>query len=190
MRKIWIILGVILATIFIIGSTYISIYNRFVTLDENITASWAQIENQLQRKYDLIPNLINTVKGYAKHEKEIFTYVADARAKLLGAKTIQEKITASKEIESALARLLAIAENYPQLKANENFIRLQDELAGTENRIANERRRYNEIVKNYNILVKSFPSNIVAKLSGFREKNIYFEIKQEAKENIKIDFED
>ncbi|MDW8056632.1 MAG: LemA family protein, partial [Elusimicrobiota bacterium] len=132
MKKLWIVLIVVAITFFILISTYVSIYNKFVSLNEGITAAWAQVENQLQRRYDLIPNLVNTVKGYIKHEKEIFTYIADARAKLAGAKTIQEKINTSREIESALARLLAIVENYPQLKANENFIRLQDELAGTE----------------------------------------------------------
>lgn len=188
MKKGLIVLGLIGAIIFILISVYIFYYNRLVSLNESITAAWAQVENQLQRRYDLIPNLVNTVKGYAKHEKEIFTYIADARAKLATAKTISEKISASRELETALSRLLAIAENYPQLKANENFIRLQDELAGTENRIATERRRYNETVKTYNILVQKFPSNIVAKIAGFEKKDIYFEAKPEAKETPKVEF--
>jgi LemA protein len=187
--KGWIVflLVVIVLAIIVIG-TYISNYNRLVALNESIDGAWAQVENQLQRRLDLIPNLINTVKGYMKHEKEIFTYIADARSKLINAKTTNEKVKAANELEVALGRLLAIAENYPQLKANENFIRLQDELAGTENRIAVERMRYNEIIKNYNIMIRRFPSNIVASIAGFQKKDIYFKAEEAAKQVPKVEF--
>ena len=188
MKKVWIGLGVVLLLVFMVISTYISNYNKLVTLNEGIDGAWAQVENQLQRRMDLIPNLVNTVKGYAKHENEIFTYVADARSKLLAAKTTGEKVKAANDFEGALGRLLAIAENYPQLKANENFIRLQDELAGTENRIAVERRRYNETVQIYNTLIKRFPSNIVASMSGYEKKDAYFKAEEKAKEVPKVDF--
>ncbi|MBU2615446.1 MAG: LemA family protein, partial [Elusimicrobia bacterium] len=154
MKQVWIVLGVIVGVVVIVGGMYASYFNKFVTLNESINASWAQVENQYQRRLDLIPNLINTVKGYAKHENEIFTRVAEARAKLIGAKTTNDKVKATGELDSAVSRLLMIAENYPQLKANENFIRLQDSLEGTENRISVERQRYNEVVRIYNILVQ------------------------------------
>lgn len=188
MKKGLVVLGVIIFLLLIIIATYVGNYNRLVTLDESINSSWAQVENQLQRRLDLIPNLINTVKGYMKHEKEVFEYLADARAKLAGAKTIGDKVKLSNEFESALSRLLAIAESYPNLKANENFLRLQDELAGTENRIAVERMRFNETIRAYNILIKRFPSNIVARFSGFQKKDIYFKAKEEAKEVPKVAF--
>jgi LemA protein len=188
MKKSWIILGGVVAAVLLIAGIYVTNYNRLVTLNESIDANWAQVENQLQRRLDLIPNLVRTVKGYAKHEKEVFTNIADARAKLAGAKTTNEKVKAANEFEGALARLLAIAENYPQLRASDNFIRLQDELAGTENRIAVERRRYNETVQIYNILVRRFPSNIVASFSGFQKKDVYFEAEKEAKKAPKVEF--
>ncbi|MEK6646008.1 MAG: LemA family protein [Candidatus Firestonebacteria bacterium] len=188
MKKLWIILGVVLVFLLMLVGTYVSNYNRLVRTSESINSSWAQVENQLQRRFDLIPNLINTVKGYVKHEKGIFEYVADARAKLAGAKTIADKVKSANDLETGLSRLLAIAENYPQLKANENFIRLQDELAGTENRIAVERMRFNEIVRDYNILIRRFPSNIIASMSGFEKKDIYFKAEETAKETPKVNF--
>ncbi|MBN1622191.1 MAG: LemA family protein [Endomicrobiales bacterium] len=188
MRKIWIILGVLFLFIVMVISSVIGNYNKLVSLDESITGAWAQVENQLQRRNDLIPNLVSTVKGYAKHEKEIFENVAQARAKLAGAATINEKVRANQGLESALSRLLAIAENYPNLKANENFVRLQDELAGTENRIAVERMRYNDVVRVYNIMIKRFPSNIVASMFGFEKKDAYFKAEESAKEVPKVQF--
>ena len=142
----------------------------------------------MQRRNDLIPNLVSTVKGYAKHEKGVFDDVANARAKLAGAATINDKAKASGELDGALSRLLAIAENYPQLKANENFMRLQDELAGTENRIAVERMRYNDVVMAYNVLIKRFPGNVVASFTGFKEKQVYFKAEEGAKAVPKVAF--
>lgn len=185
MKKILIVAAIAL---FVLGGASVSKYNQMVTMDESIRASWAQIDNVLQRRNDLIPNLVNTVKGYASHEKEIFEEVAKARAGLAGAQTINDKVKANLAMESVLGRLLAISENYPQLKANENFRALQDELAGTENRIAVERMRYNEVVQAYNILVKSFPGNLVAKLSGFGIKEVYFKAAEGAKEVPKVNF--
>lgn len=158
---------------------YINYYNLIISANENVSALWAQVENQLQRRYDLIPNLVNIVKGYAKHEKEVFEKISEARTRYAGARTINEKINANQELDNALSRLLVIIEQYPNLKANENFIRLQDELAGTENRIAVARQRYNESVRDYNILIKRFPGNIVAKIAGFERKDAYFKPSQD-----------
>src|SRR5437867_8720458 len=142
-------------------------YNRFVNQEEAIKGQWAQVENQLQRRNDLIPNLVETVKGYAQHEQGVFKDIADARSQLLGAKSPEEKIEAANRQTSALGRLLAIAENYPQLKANEQFNRLMDELSGTENRLAVERMRYNQKVEEYNAARRQFPANVTAKMFGF-----------------------
>jgi LemA protein len=166
----------------------VGIYNRLVTFNESIQGQWAQVENQLQRRNDLIPNLVNTVKGYAKHEKDVFEYVADARAKLAGAKTVNEKIGASQQMDSALSRLLMVVEQYPQLRANENFVRLQDELAGTENRIAVARQRYNETVLAYNITLQRFPGNIVAGMFGFQKKDVYFKAQEAARQVPNVQF--
>src|SRR5579872_1019099 len=144
-------------------------YNRFVSQEEAIKAQWAQVQNQLQRRNDLIPNLVETVKGYAQHEEGVYKDIADARSKLLAAKSPEETIQAANQQTSALGRLLAVVENYPQLKANEQFNRLMDELSGTENRIAVERMRYNEKVQAYNTSRGQFPSNITAKLFSFKE---------------------
>ena len=186
--KIAIIILIIVAVILI--STYSffkGTYNSFVALDEGVQGAWAQVENQLQRRFDLIPNYVETVKGYAKHEKEVLTEVTKARASVGGAKTIPEKITANNQLTSALSRLLVVMERYPDLKANQNFIRLQDELAGTENRIAVERKRYNDMVKAFNIKVRSFPDNILANMFGFRQAT-FFEAPEEAKTAPKIKF--
>jgi LemA protein len=148
-------------------------YNSLVGKSESVDSSWAQVQNVLQRRADLIPNLVATVKGYAAHEKEVFEQVANARAKLAGARTPAEASTANNQLDSALGRLLVISENYPQLKANENFVRLQDELAGTENRIAVERKRYNDDVREFNQSIKRFPSNMVAKLFSFHNKDYF-----------------
>jgi LemA protein len=162
-------------------------YNRFTSQEEAIKAQWSQVENQLQRRNDLIPNLVETVKGYASHEKEVFQAVADSRARLAGAETPEQRIAAANQQTSALARLLAVVENYPQLKADAQFTRLMDELAGTENRIAVERMRYNERVQQYNTLRRQFPSNVTAKMFGFKEYP-YFEVPPEAKQVPRVDF--
>jgi LemA protein len=148
-------------------------YNRFVGQEEAIKAQWAQVENQLQRRNDLIPNLVETVKGYAQQEKDVFGQIADSRAKLAGAKTPDDQIKAANEQSAALARLLVISENYPQLRSNESFNRLMDELSGTENRIAVERMRYNERVQEYNTSRRRFPSNITASVFGFKEYPLF-----------------
>lgn len=186
--KIIIVIAVIIIIIIAIPILYLKgTYNELVTMDENINGAWAQVENQLQRRYDLIPNYVETVKGYASHEREVFTEVTKARSKVAGAGNIESKIEANNELSSALSRLLVVVENYPELKANTNFIRLQDELAGTENRIAVERRRYNEAVKAYNIKIRRFPTNIIAGMFGF-EKAPFFEVPKERQEAPKVKF--
>ncbi len=162
-------------------------YNTFVTLDEAVKASWAQVENQLQRRYDLIPNLVETVKGYAKQEKDVLIEVTNARAKVGGAGTIPDKIDANNQLTGALSRLLVVVEKYPDLKSNQNFMRLQDELAGTENRIAVERRRYNEAVQTYNVAIRSFPANLLAGMSRFRPA-AFFEVPAAAKAAPQVKF--
>jgi LemA protein len=142
-------------------------YNDLVGMQEQAKTAWAQVENQLQRRNDLIPNYVETVKGYAKQETTIFTAIADARARMAGARNPAETIAANNQLESALARLLVVVENYPVLKSSENFMRLQDELAGTENRIATERMRYNEVVRDYNVRIRRFPANLVAGAFNF-----------------------
>src|SRR5436190_4101514 len=162
-------------------------YNRIVALREQIDAAWAQVENQLQRRNDLIPNLVEVTRGYAAHERDIFVHVADARARLMSAGSRDEKIAAAGEVSTALGRLLAIAERYPDLKANQQFARLSDELAGTENRIAVERMRYNEAVRAYHAYIKSFPTMLYARSVGF-EPQPYFEVPPEAQKVPRVDF--
>jgi len=164
---------IIIAVVVILGIVLVSPYNKLVVLDEEVNTAWAQVENQLQRRYDLIPNLVETVKGYASHEKEVFTEVTKARASVGGAQTINEKIAANNQLTGALSRLLLVVERYPELKADQRFKDLQIELAGTENRIAVERGRYNKVVKQYNQLVRRFPMKLIAGLFGF-EKRPYF----------------
>ncbi|MBI3448752.1 MAG: LemA family protein [Acidobacteria bacterium] len=171
----------------VLAGWVVSKYNGLVTLNEESDKGWAQVQNVLQRRADLIPNLVETVKGYAAHEKEIFEQVAAARSRLAGATTPADAATANAAMSSALSRLLAIAEAYPDLKANANFIRLQDELAGTENRIATERRDFNEIVRNYNVALKRFPVNVIAGAFGFKERD-YFEAAAGAQEVPKVKF--
>jgi len=148
-------------------------YNKFVSQEEAIKAQWAQVQNQLQRRNDLIPNLVETVKGYAAHEEGVYKDIADARSKLLAARSPEETIQAANQQTGALGRLLAVVENYPQLRANEQFNRLMDELSGTENRIAVERMRYNERVQDYNTQRRQFPSNITANVFGFKEYPLF-----------------
>jgi LemA protein len=166
----------------------ISIYNRLVRLHEQVPAAWGQVENVLQRRNDLIPNLVSTVKGYAKHEQKVFGDIAEALKSFSRATTIQDKIAANDSISSLLSRILAVSVQYPNLKANENFNRLQDELAGTENRIAVERMRFNETVQAYNSLVKTFPSNIVARLGGFTPSETYFKADESAHTVPRVNF--
>jgi LemA protein len=162
-------------------------YNRFVTLDEGVKSAWAQVENQLQRRYDLIPNLVETVKGYAKQEKDVLVEVTNARARVGGAATVPDKINANNELTGALSRLLVVVEQYPDLKSNQNFIRLQDELAGTENRISVERKRYNDAVQGYNVEIRSFPANLLAGMFGFG-KAAFFEVPAAAKAAPQVKF--
>ena len=162
-------------------------YNRFVTEEEAVKAQWAQVENQLQRRNDLIPNLVESTKGFAQQERDVFQAIADSRAKLAGAQTPEQKIQAANEQTSALARLLVVVENYPQLRSSETFARLMDELAGTENRIAVERMRYNERVQAYNTSRRSFPANITAAVFSFKEYPL-FQAPETAKVAPKVDF--
>ena len=187
LKTLLIIVGLLILIIVIPYSYLKGTYNSLVTMDESVKGAWAQVENQLQRRYDLIPNYVETVKGYAAHEKEVFLKVTEARSKVAGAGSINEKIQANNQLSSALSRLLVVVERYPELKANTNFIRLQDELAGTENRIAVERRRFNETVKVYNIKIRTFPTNIIAGMFGF-EKATFFEVPKERQEAPTVKF--
>lgn len=187
LKTVLIVVGILIVIILIPLSYLKGTYNTLVTMDEGVKAAWAQVENQLQRRYDLIPNLVETVKGYAAHEKEVFIKVTEARSKVAGAASISDKISANNQLSSALARLLVVVERYPDLKANTNFIRLQDELAGTENRISVERRRFNETVRIYNTKIRSFPTNIIAGMFGF-EKATFFEVPKERQEAPKVKF--
>ena len=171
MKIVAIVLVVILV---LMGFQMVGIRNDLVQQREAVNGAWAQVDVVLQRRADLIPNLVETVKGFAKQEQEILKNIADARAALLGARNPQESIDANARLDSALGRLLVIVENYPQLKSNENFLRLQDELAGTENRIAVERRKYNEAVQRYNTSIEMFPNNLAAGLFGFQRNDAYF----------------
>ena len=172
-RNLIIAIVVILIVVFSLFSFFQGNYNTFVSLDEAVKGSWAQVENQLQRRYDLIPNLVETVKGYAKQEKDVLVEVTNARAKVGGAANVPDKIKANNELTGALSRLRVVVERYPDLKSNQNFIRLQDELAGTENRIAVERKRYNDAVKTYNVAIRSFPANLIAGMFGFQNATLF-----------------
>ena len=186
-RNLIIVGVVIVIVIFSLYSLFKGSYNKFVSLDEGVKSSWAQVENQLQRRFDLIPNLVETVKGYAKQEKDVLVEVTNARAKVGGAGSVPDKIAANNQLSGALSRLLIVVERYPDLKSNQNFMHLQDELAGTENRVAVERRRYNEVVQTYNVAVRSFPGNIVAGIFGFA-KAPFFEAPATAKAAPQVKF--
>ncbi len=188
MKKGLIIVIVIVLLAIGLGSSFIGRRNEMVRKKEAVNAAWSQVDVVLQRRADLIPNLVETVKGYASQEQKVFGDIAAARAALIGAKSPEEKIAANGQLDSALARLLVVVENYPQLKSNENFMRLQDELAGTENRIAIERRRYNEAVQDYNTYIGLFPSSIVASFSGFARDNAYFKTEEGARQAPKVNF--
>ena len=178
---------VILGLIF--GGMYVSRRNQMAIKKEAVNAAWAQVDVVLQRRADLIPNLVETVKGFAVQEQTVFGDIAKARSALLSASTPADKIAANQRLDSALGRLLVVVENYPQLKSNENFLRLQDELAGTENRIAVERRRYNETLQDYNTYLSLFPNNIVASLSGFQRNDAYFKTDEGARQVPKVNFD-
>ena len=188
MKIALIVIAVLLIVGLVIGGKYVSTYNQLQTERESVKAAWSQVDVALQRRADLIPNLVETVKGYAKHEEKAIDDVASARAALVGAKTPSDRIAANSQLDGALGRLLVIVENYPNLKANENFLRLQDELAGTENRIAVERRKYNETVQSYNTKIQLFPDNIVASISGFQREDAYFKTEPGARTAPKVAF--
>lgn len=188
MKKLLIGLGVVAAAILIVVAAVVSVYNGIVSKHENITARWAQVENQLQRRNDLIPNLVETVKGYASHEKTLLEDVTKARSQWAGAATIDNKIKAANQIDAALGRLLLVVENYPNLKADQTFLRLMDELAGAENRITVERMRYNEAVLDFNVTVRMFPGNVIAGMFGYKPATEYFKAEAGAKEVPKVSF--
>ena len=183
-----VVVAIIALLLIIFGAWYIGTRNTLVTLEEGIDAAWSEIDNQLQRRNDLIPNLVATVKGFATQEQEVFTQIAEARAKLAGAQSVGETATGYNQLQSALGRLLVIVERYPDLKSNVNFIRLQDELAGTENRIAVARKRYNDSVRIFNTKIRRFPASTIARRMGFEIKE-YFEIDEGAREVPEVDFE-
>lgn len=180
------IILVIVAVLF--GGMYVSRRNQMVTLNETVKSDWAQVDVVLQRRADLIPNLVETVKGFAAHEETVYDDIAKARAALLGAQTPADKIAANQQLDGALGRLLVIVENYPQLKSNENFLRLQDELAGTENRISVERKRYDDAIQSYNTYIGQFPNNVVAGMAGFKRNDAYFAASQASREVPKVQF--
>ena len=178
---------IIIAVIAVIAIILIGGYNSIIAASEEVENEFSTIDTQLQRRADLIPNLVNTVKGYANQEKEIINTVTTAREKLVGANSVTAKAEADQELTNALSRLLVVVENYPELKSSQNFIQLSDELAGTENRIATARRDYNEAVKTYNLKIKKFPSNVMANMFGFGEKQ-YFEASEESKNVPNVQF--
>src|ERR1700723_326586 len=188
MKAVLGIVAVIVIIALIAGEMDVSAKNQMVTLNEQIKSNWAQVDVVLQRRADLIPNLVSTVQGFAAHEEKVFGDIANARAALLGAKTPGEKIAANGQLDGALGRLLAISENYPQLKSNENFLRLQDELAGTENRIAVERKRYNDSIQTYNTFILKFPNSIFAGWAGFQRNNDYLSASPTSREVPKVTF--
>lgn len=187
LKIILIILGVILLVGFIGFRWVISGYNRVIVMDENVKGKWAQVENQLKRRYDLIPNLVETVKGYAKHEKELFENIAEARTKYFQAKDVKGKIEGANRLEGVLSRLLLLRETYPDLKANQSFLKLQDSLEGTENRIAVERKRYNEAVQFLNTYIRTFFGRFFAVMAGISNAE-YYEIPEAEKETPKVKF--
>src|SRR6266581_1921065 len=189
MSKGLIVIIVLVLIALVVFGQYVGVRNTLVTKNEAVKASWSQVDIALQRRADLIPNLVETVKGYATQEQTVFGDIAKARSALLGAHSPAEKIAANGQLDSALGRLLVVVENYPQLKSNENFLRLQDELAGTENRIAVERRRYNEVVQDYNTFIATFPNSLVASIGGFTRNDAYFKTEEGARTAPKVNFD-
>jgi LemA protein len=189
MGKIVLIIGIVLVIVLVVvGFSAVGAYNRLVTLNEQVDSAWAQVETVLQRRYDLIPNLVNTVKGYAKQESQVLTEVTRLRSQWGEARNPAEKVQAAAGLEGALSRLMVVVERYPELKSNQNFMALQDELSGTENRIAVERRRFNDTVRTYNTAVKRFPTNLLAGLFGFERQRQYFEAAAGAREAPQVQF--
>jgi LemA protein len=183
-----IVLVVVAVLALLVGGAYVSSRNQMVTKNEAVKSAWAQVDVVLQRRADLIPNLVETVKGFAAQEQTVFHDIAAARSALLGAQTPTDKIAANGQLDGALGRLLLIVENYPQLKSNENFLKLQDELAGTENRIAVERKRYDDALQDYNTFIGLFPNNIFAGWGGFQRNNAYFAAPESSREAPKVQF--
>ncbi len=188
MSKGWIVIIVLALIALIVFGQYVSVRNTLVTKNEAVKAAWSQVDIVLQRRADLIPNLVETVKGYARQEQTVFGDIAKARSALLSAGTPADKIAANQQLDGALGRLLLIVENYPQLKSNENFLRLQDELAGTENRIAVERKRYNDALQDYNTYIQKFPTNIYAGWAGFKPNEAYFAASEGSRQVPKVNF--
>ncbi|MCR4823567.1 MAG: LemA family protein [Treponema sp.] len=198
LKKVLIIAGIVLAVIFIIYRFFAGTYNTIVAKDEEVSSQWAQVQNQYQRRMDLIPNLVSTVKGYAAHESEVLTAVTQARSQAGGVVNVDSSTLDDPEafkkyqqvqdsLGSSLQRLLVVSENYPELKANENFLALQSQLEGTENRISVERKRYNDTAKSYNVYIRQFPKSIIANMNGFRAKS-YFEASQQAQSAPQVQF--
>ena len=183
-----VIIAILLLIVLAAFGQYVSVKNTLVAKNEAVKAAWSQVDIVLQRRADLIPNLVETVKGYAQQEQTVFGDIAKARSALLSAGTPQEKIAANGQLDGAISRLLVIVENYPQLKSNENFLRLQDELAGTENRIAVERKRYNDTLRDYDTYVQQFPNSIFAGIAGFKPNEAYFEASPASREAPKVNF--
>jgi LemA protein len=188
MKTLLAVVGLLALIALIVGGSYVSSRNEMVRKNEAVKQAWAQVDVVLHRRADLIPNLVATVKGYAAQEVKVFGDVASARAALLNARTPADKIAANGQLDGALGRLLAIVENYPNLKSNQNFLALQDELAGTENRIAVERRRYNEAIQDYNAYIGLFPNYIFARWAGFQRNDAYFAASESARQAPKVDF--
>ena len=184
-----VILVILLILALFLGSAYVSRRNQMAIKREAVNAAWAQVDVVLQRRADLIPNLVQTVKGFAVHEEQVFSEIAQARSALIGARTPADKIAANGALDSALSRLLVIKEAYPELKSNENFLRLQDELAGTENRISVERNRFNGAVQDYNTYISLFPNSLVASMSGFTRNDAYFKTEEGARTAPKVNFD-
>ena len=184
-----VVVVVLLIIVLILGGSFVGRRNQMAIKREAVNAAWSQVDIVLQRRADLIPNLVETVKGFALQEQTVFGDIAKARSQLLGATTPADKIAANRQLDGALGRLLVVVENYPQLKSNENFLRLQDELAGTENRIAVERRRYNETLQDYNTYISLFPNNLIASLSGFPRNDAYFRTDDGARQAPKVNFD-
>ena len=188
MKKALIIIGVLVVVAVILSGQLFGAKNKFVVLKNDIDARWAQVDNDIKRRADLIPNLVETVKGYAKQEQTVFGDIAKARSALLGAGSREGTIQANNQLSGAIGRLLLLQENYPQLKSNENFLRLQDELAGTENRIAVDRRDYNEAIRKYNTSIELFPNSIAASIFGYHRNDEYFKTTEEDRKTPQVKF--
>src|SRR5277367_5203759 len=189
MIKALVVVGILVLIVLMVFGQYVGVKNSLVAKDEAVKSAWSQVDIVLQRRADLIPNLVETVKGYAQQEVTVFGDIAKARSALLSAQTPSDKIAANGQLDGALGRLLLVVENYPQLKSNENFQRLQDELAGTENRIAVERKRYNDTVQDYNTYISLFPNSLVASFAGFTRNDAYFTTEEGARQAPKVNFD-